>query len=178
MPRLIEAAILCGAVPLLAGTLIYVTWRFTRSDALMSAGMITIAVGLLAFVGGAVCLLRQPWHADGDRAARRRLRFQGIFALALLLINFPAAAFYTLSAIDVETRYTVCVHNGSDRPIESLVVTGPGVRVELGPIGPGRRVIVLRCRPYGADDHQGVSPTKIPPLTGLQWPTKFGCKNG
>jgi hypothetical protein len=64
---------------------------------------------------------------------------QGAIVGGLLLANFPAAAFFTLSAIDVSTRYTVRVFNDSDRPIESLVVSGPGVRVELGPIAPGQR---------------------------------------
>ena len=58
----------------------------------------------------------------------------------LLLVNFPAAAIFTLSAINVVTRYTVRVLNESGNAIESFVVTGPGVRVELGPVAPGHRV--------------------------------------
>ncbi len=140
MPRLIKVAILCGAVPLLTGTLIYFAWRLTRIDGLMNAGVWTILFGLLAFVAGLGCLFNQSWDADGDLVARRHLRRQGAFALALLLSNFPAAAFYTCSAIDVVTHYTVDVENESDRRIESFVITGPGIRAELGPIAPGRRV--------------------------------------
>ncbi len=144
MPRLIKVAILCGAVPLLTGTLIYFAWRLTRIDGLMNAGVWTILFGLLAFVAGLGCLFNQSWNADGDLVARRHLRRQGAFALALLLSNFPAAAYYTLSAIDVVTHYTVDVENESDRRIESFVITGPGIRAELGPIAPGRRVQNVR----------------------------------
>jgi hypothetical protein len=56
----------------------------------------------------------------------------------LLFANFPAAVFFTLSAIDVITRYHVTVINKSQTTIENFELSGPGVPVELGPIGPGR----------------------------------------
>jgi hypothetical protein len=59
----------------------------------------------------------------------------------LLLANFPAAAFYADSAIEILSRYTVRVHNDSNRPIESLVVTGPSVRVEMGPVSPSQYAV-------------------------------------
>jgi len=43
--------------------------------------------------------------------------------------------------MDIYIRYTVRVHNAGDRPIESLIVTGPGVHVELGPIAPGEHTL-------------------------------------
>ena len=139
MPRLIKVAIVCGAVPLLAGTLIYVTWLFTRWDPLMAAGFVTICAGLVAFLIGSLCLLLEFFDFAADPAERRQFRRHRFFALGLLLINFPAAMFYMLSAIHVRALYTVQVHNDSDRPIESLVVTGPGLRAELGPIPAGGR---------------------------------------
>ena len=140
MPRLIKAAIVCGAVPLAAGTLIYLMWRFTGGEFLIPAGIVTIGAGLIVFLIGIICLLRQPWDAGGDPVEYRRLRVRGFFALVLLLINFPMAALYTFSAMDLGPLYTVRVHNEGDRPIESLVVTGPGALVEFGPIAPGGRV--------------------------------------
>jgi hypothetical protein len=99
-----------------------------------------IPIGFAAFVVGTIALLRHLWREFRlERTTRRSLWVQAVLVGGLLLTNFPAAAFYTLSAIDVATRYTVRVHNDSDRPIESLVVTGPGVRVELGPIAPGQQ---------------------------------------
>src|ERR1035437_8980677 len=70
MSRLLKAAILCGAVPLFVGTLIYAGWRLTRWDWLMDAGCYTIYVGALVFVVGAVCLLRYLWRKKGVDPAR------------------------------------------------------------------------------------------------------------
>jgi hypothetical protein len=72
------------------------------------------------------------------RGARGTLWLQGLLIGGLLFVNFPAAAFILLSVIDISTRYTVRVYNESDQPIESLIVTGPGVHLEFGPIAPGR----------------------------------------
>lgn len=139
MPRLLKFAALLGASPLLVGSLIYGVWRVTRWHWLETAGLLTILLGSGAFVAGVIALV---WHVlregkDG-RTARSRLWPEGVLVGGLLLANFPAAFFFILSAIDVSTRYTLRVHNDSDRPIESLVVTGPGVRLEFGPIAPGR----------------------------------------
>ena len=140
MPRDLKSAAVLGAVPLLVGTLIYGTWRLSRWHWLETAGLFTIPIGFAAFVAGTVALLRYLWRESRvQRTTGGSLWLQGLLVGGLLLANFPAAAFFTLSAIDVSTRYTVRVHNASDRPIESLVVTGPGVRVELGPIAPGQR---------------------------------------
>jgi hypothetical protein len=140
MPRLLKSAVVLGAVPLLVGSLIYGTWRFTRWHWLEAAGLFTIPIGFVAFVVGTFALVRHLLREFRvERTTRSQLWLQGVLVGGLLLVNFPAAAFFTLSAIDVSTRYTVRVHNDSDRPIESLVVTGPGVRLELGPIAPGQR---------------------------------------
>jgi len=130
-----------GAVPLMLATLIYTTWRFTRWSWLESAGLILIFVGFVSVVTGAVFLVRHLWR---ELRLPRTFRFvsglQAVLVGGLLLVNFPAAAIFTLSAINVVTRYTVHVFNESGSPIESFVVTGPGVQVELGPIASGHRV--------------------------------------
>lgn len=43
-------------------------------------------------------------------------------------------------AIHIETQYTVIVLNDSDQAIESFVLSGPAVQVELGPIAARRKV--------------------------------------
>jgi hypothetical protein len=139
MAQPFKSAIILGAAPLLAGTLIYATWRLTQWHWLEIAGLLNILFGFAAFVAGSVAParhLRSEWRV-GD-ATRGRLWLQALSVGGLLLVNFPAAAFFALSAIDVETRYKVRVSNDSNRPIESLIVAGPGVRVELGPIAPGQ----------------------------------------
>ncbi len=140
MPRLLKSAIVFGAVPLLVGTLIYGTWLLTRWHWLGTAGLLTLPLGLAAFLAGTIALTWHLWREwRVGRTTRSPLWLQAALVGGLLLINFPAAVFYMLSAINITTRYTVRVHNDSDRPIESLVVTGPGVRVELGPIAPGQQ---------------------------------------
>ena len=139
-PRQLKSAVVFGAIPLLAGSLIYCAWRFTRWHWLETAGLLTILIGFIAFVVGSVALVRHLLHeVRVERTTRSPLWLQGVLVGGLLLINFPAAAFFTHSAIAVSTRYTIRVYNDSDQPIESLVVTGPGVHLELGPINPGQR---------------------------------------
>jgi hypothetical protein len=139
MTRLLKSAVVLGAAPLLLGTLIYGTWRFARWQWLETAGLILLPIGFVAFVMGTVALVRHllgEFQEEGT--PRNSLWLQAFLVGGLLLANFPAATFFTLSAIDVSTRYTVRVHNDTDQPIGSLVVTGPGVRIELGPVPPGQ----------------------------------------
>ena len=140
MSRLLKSAVVLGAVPLLVGTIIYSAWRATRWKWLEDAGLGTIFVGIAAVILGAAALSCHLWReARVQRPTGRRLWLQGVMVGGLLIANFPAAAFFAVSAFDLSTRWTVRVFNDSDHPIESLVVTGPGVRVELGPIAPGQR---------------------------------------
>lgn len=140
MPLLLRIAIILGAVPLIIGTLIYGTWRFTHSQWLESAGLITIAGGMVAFLSGTVLLLIHLWRELRVRQTDRRFVWiRAATVGSLLLINFPVAAFYVLSAINVATRYTVCFYNDSRQPVQSLIITGPGIRVDMGAIAPGGR---------------------------------------
>ena len=141
MPLLLKAAILCGAIPLVAGSLVYFTWRLTEWDWITIAGISVIAVGVASFIAGAACLLRHLWREFCvERAARHRLWIQGLLVGSLLLINFPLALFYVFSADEISTRYTVRVVNKSGAPIDSFILTAPRVRIELGPIPAGDRV--------------------------------------
>jgi hypothetical protein len=109
-------------------------------------------LGLVAIVAGALVL-----YADVRRASRegsgpeQNRRRRTVLAGAFLLANFPAAAFYVLSAFYVYTRYTVRVRNDGERTTESFVVTGPGTSVEMGPIAPGEHAEAhLRFRGDGS----------------------------
>lgn len=140
MTKLLRIATLLGATPLALGTLTYCAWRVTRWEPLMFEGMLLLVVGPISVVAGALVLVvdvRRTWR-DGSAPERGR-RVRRLLVAALLLANFPAAAFYTFSAIDVYARYTVRVRNQSDRIVESFVVTGPGTSVEIGPIASGER---------------------------------------
>ena len=107
-------------------------------DWLAIAGFYTVLSGLIFFAVGIMCLVAY---------ARRRRDFSArtILVGLLLVSNFPAAAIYALSAIGLMTQYVVQVINDSGSVVDSFVVDGPGVRVELGPIPAGKR---KQCRAF------------------------------
>lgn len=148
MPRLLKSAIVLGASPLLVGTLIYVMWRYTQWEWLEAAGGLTILVGLVAFYRGASALCRHLWfESRAQLISSRTLFLQAVVVGSLLLANFPVAGYFALSAVAVSMQYTVRVYNKSDQTIDSFIVTGPGVRIELGPIASGqytRRDILIQ----------------------------------
>ena len=140
MSGLLKAAIACGAVPLAIGTTIYVTWRITRWDWLMAAGLFTVLGGLVVFVIGTGCLIAYVGgNARREKHRRVSLGIQTLLVGGLLLVNFPAAAYYAWSAVDLFTAYGVSIVNDSGAAIDSVVLTGPGVHVEVGPLPPGGR---------------------------------------
>ncbi len=141
MPRLIKIAIACGAMPLIAGTAIYFLWRLTRWEFLERLGMFNIFIGLALFAIGVGCVIRQsndemstPNTNNGNTGQRNLL------VVTLLLANFPAAIIYGLSAIEVMTRYTVCITNESPTAIEKLVLVGPNSEWSIGVVPAGARV--------------------------------------
>ncbi len=141
MPRLLKSAIILGAAPLLVGTLIYCTWRLVRWDWLETAGLLTLVLGFVAFVAGTIALIGHLWlESRAKRTPGSPLWLRGALVGCLLLANFPAALFFGSSAQIIKNPYIVRVFNDSDQPVESLVVTGPGVRIELGPVAPGSHV--------------------------------------
>jgi len=137
MSRLLRCVIACGAIPLAVGTLIYALWLATRWDGLTVAGFFWIPIGFAVILVGLIALL---WHFT-EQMARRELtwaRFGNVvLTAALLLINFPTAAFFVFSARDISSKYTLKVVNNSDRVIESFVASAPGVNIEFGSMSPG-----------------------------------------
>jgi hypothetical protein len=76
-------------------------------------------------------------EARSEHRRRGRLAPQSFLVGGLLLVNFPAAALYGLSAIGLMSQYTVRVINESGATIDSFVLKGPGVDVDFGPITVG-----------------------------------------
>jgi hypothetical protein len=138
MSRLLKCSIALGASPLIIGTVIYSTWRLTRWQWLEMMGLMTILIGLIAFLSGAVCLIL---HLKSESRTGRTSPLNALLVAGLLIANFPAAIFYTSSAIDISTRYTIRVYNDSDHQIESFMILGPGIETEIGPISSGKKAI-------------------------------------
>ncbi|MFN4874567.1 MAG: hypothetical protein ACK5JP_12215 [Akkermansiaceae bacterium] len=138
MSRLLKCSIALGASPLIIGTLIYFAWRLTRWRWLEMMGLMTILIGLIVFLVGAVCLIL---HLKSESRTGRTSPLNALLVGGLLFANFPLAAVYTASAIDISTRFTVRVYNDSYLPIESFVILGPGIQTEIGPIAPGKKAV-------------------------------------
>jgi hypothetical protein len=140
LSRALKMAYVCGAGPLLLATLIFITWIFTRWSWLMAAGLVLIYVGFATVIVGAGFL---GWHVfkKGRQVTgpRNAGRWSPRLAGALLMLNFPAAVGFAFMGLELHDRYCVHVVNDSGQAIESLVVTAPGVRLELGPIAAGSR---------------------------------------
>ncbi len=142
MTREGKAIVICGAFPLLLGSMIYATWSFTRWSWLEVTGMIVIAVGTLMVTIGTGLLARYLSRIRRIGSLARNKNWIKVFlASGLLLANFPVAIIYTISAIQIKTRYTLRVSNESGNAIESLLIKGPGVRMELGQIAPGQKIV-------------------------------------
>lgn len=142
MSRLLKSAIALGASPLIIGTLIYFTWRITRWSWLEMMGLATLLIGIVAFFGGMICLtLHLKRQTKFNQTAQRSLIIQTLWVGGLLIVNFPVAAIYASSAIDILTRYTVRVYNDSSQAIESFVILGPNIQTEIGPIPAGKKAV-------------------------------------
>lgn len=133
--KFLAAAIACGAIPLTLGTLIYWTWRTTRWEWLPGAGLYTILAGLVLFAAGVICLaVYMVREGRVERTRRVPLGLQGLIVGGLLVVNFPAAAFYANSAIDLMVQCRIHIINESGKAVNSFLLTGPGVDTEAGPI--------------------------------------------
>jgi hypothetical protein len=95
-----RAAVLCGALPLLAGTAALLAFVATRLEAFALLGGLVVVVGVLLFLVGGCDLVA---YALGERrrlgglrgAVRRRVLLAGV----LLLSNFPIALLYATIAL-------------------------------------------------------------------------------
>jgi len=137
MTKQLKLATALGAVPLALGTCIYVAWRVARWPWLPVAGLWMLLFGFASVIAGEIALVFHVRTSRRTGRGERHVRLRTLLVAALLLANFPAAIFYTLSAVEILTRYTVIVRNEGDVAVESFVVTGPGTRIEMGPIAPG-----------------------------------------
>jgi len=142
MKRFLQAALFCGAAPLVVGIAIFVAWIFTRAGWLMVAGVFTIYAGLCSVGIGAICLVVYVWRSwRSGEIKHRSLVWQAVGTAALLLANFPAGVSVVMGAILIETRYTVTLTNQSDVPLKSAEVCGGGVDVRFGDVAPGATVV-------------------------------------
>src|SRR6266446_6713913 len=114
MSNWLKASYACGVVPLVVATCIFLAWLVTRWTVLPRMGIATIYGGLASVAIGVVCLVTHAVQSRRPRAATSR---HSLWALLVLLSNFPAAAGFTYAAIFVATRYAVTVSNHAITPV-------------------------------------------------------------
>jgi hypothetical protein len=137
MDRAYRLAMFCGASPLLVGVSIFVLWLLTRWDLLMIAGILTLAAGPVLCAFAFLNLSHFLWLArrEPDLSPRRR-RLAVFWCGSLLLANFPVAVGIIYAVIEIESAYTVVIHNGSAQPLDGVRVGGGGCDVYFGSIPP------------------------------------------
>ncbi len=141
MKRSFLLALLCGAIPLIIGIVIFLLWLFTRGDWLMKAGIFTIYGGVGLFVVGAAALMNYFWTAwRNPDQSRKRLWLSSLACAALLFSNFVVAGGIVLAVIEIETRFTVEIRNDSTSPLNDLRIFGGGVDEEIARLEPGERL--------------------------------------
>jgi hypothetical protein len=134
---LYRVALLCALLPLSVGTLIFLTYLATESNALTAAGFFTLIGGVILFIVGAGCLLGYGILEFRSRAMpRRQLAKRVAIAAVLLGIGFPVAWVYAAIGLEIESWYRITVVNASATPIDSFVLTAPGVTLKMGSIAP------------------------------------------
>ena len=127
-------SLFCAVLPLTAGLAIFATWRATRWDWLIPAGIITIFAGLVLVFVGVVALARACCLA---RDAKQPLGLSAAICGVLLLSNFPVAARLTFAAIQIDTAYTVVINNSSTDDLRHVRVFGGGCAESFGSLEPG-----------------------------------------
>lgn len=127
----------CGALPLAAGTSVFLLWLVLRWGWLMTAGAHIVCGGSVLFVVGAVVLA--GFWVRARRAPefpRPRLLRLTVAAALLLAANFPAAAGIIVAAMAVQTCYVAVIENRSPAVLNAVRITGGGCEVVFGHISP------------------------------------------
>jgi len=128
----LRIALLCGALPLVAGLSLLGLFCFFDSNDLMVFGVLTLFVGSGLFVAGMLCLIVYTWL--GSRAGVD-YGWKAMLVMALLIVNFPAAGSCIVAGVKIDdARYRVHVFNRLDVPVTSCRFIGPRVDEDLGAV--------------------------------------------
>lgn len=137
-PDHLRSAFVCGLIPLITGTSIFLLWVLTRWDWLFVAGMLTIIAGVFVFLCGIACLTASRFDRPlGEVGGSRRETLRRITALLILLSNFPVAASIVVAVDTIRTRYVVTIVNHGSVPLDNVMVSGGGVEIYFGSVAPG-----------------------------------------
>jgi hypothetical protein len=130
----------CGALPLTLGTAVFLVWFVTGWGWWERAWMWLIGLAILCLLVGAAALTRHVSQTRAETAAAAGRKRGAVLAGLLLFLNIPVGVALMMLVVSIITRHVVEVVNLSNAPIESLVLTGPGVEsLEIGPVAPQQR---------------------------------------
>ncbi len=119
MHRSLQVAKICGALPLVAGPLIFAVWLPTRWEWLVPAGILVLYAGVLLFLIGTVALARFAIVAFREQNNRGKQTWRSIVSCSVLLLsNFVVAGGIISAVIVIQTSYVVMIQNRSPAPIE------------------------------------------------------------
>ncbi len=139
MKNPLRIAVLCWAIPILLGLVIFASWLITDEPALMLAGMCVIGLGCLLFVVGMIAL-GMEWRRDPFDPFTGNSKKAVLWTGALLLTNFPVALGLTFAAISWERRYEITIHNKSMQPLKKIRIFGGGCDAHVEELSPGKTV--------------------------------------
>ncbi|MAT72020.1 MAG: hypothetical protein CMJ58_21150 [Planctomycetaceae bacterium] len=130
-------ALVCGAVPLLAGLAILAAFAATEWDGFVVAGLICFYAGAVCFVIGGIALAVRAYLLR-DQSERKFRWLPG----GLLLLCWPAAVFCLFCGLKIISKYAVIVQNDSPHVLTAVELIGGGCDGAIGdvPAGETRRI--------------------------------------
>jgi hypothetical protein len=129
-----------GAAPLTIGIAIFIGWLLFRSDGFVFAGLVTLCMGLFAFLAGVACLFDFLLKARRDGLSGTQVLWRFVLGAALLIVNFPVAGWILMTVNDITFGYVVVVVNEGPVAIDEFRVFDRGGTVDFGTIAPGATV--------------------------------------
>lgn len=134
-------AMICGFVPLVAGSVVFLLYLVVRDQSLAGIGFVVILVGSCCAFVGLVCAsvyFFQAKNADPSEAvvAKRRVKWD----VAIILANFPIAFFMAAIGIWLMTRVTLVIQNTGTSRLNNVTLIAGTERYNLGPLQPSEKI--------------------------------------
>jgi hypothetical protein len=138
-----RVAIICGALPLIVGTSVFLLWFATGWEWLPIAGILTIYAGVFLFAVGVCVLGYQLWAARTAIDLRRGRLWIAVSVCAILMLgNFPAALGLMALALEVvSAEYVVQIDNRTKLPLGEIRVFGGGLDEDYKDIAPDAELL-------------------------------------
>ncbi|MDB5298156.1 MAG: hypothetical protein JWO31_4139 [Phycisphaerales bacterium] len=138
-------AVLCGALPLIVGTVALLGFVIFHHIAFAMSGFLTIVAGVPIFLIGLLALIYYYFASTARRVELTdedwvRVRRKTLIPAALLVANFPVAFLYANAGTYLMSRHRVDVTNASGATVDSFITTVDGKQSEIGPIPAGGTV--------------------------------------